>query len=204
MTCCARAEGAPPRAAIAAVLVVLGLLAAPLTGGRKSRSAAELTNPFLGPEYSQWLVGPIARMAAEKEIDKFLSLVDDGAARVFLDEFWERRDPDPGEPGNGVRETFEKRATEADKKFREAAYAGRRTDRGTIYILYGPPNEIEYEELRDVRGPDVELWRYPKGSTAGLDGRRPDRVYRFAKQGDLTSFFTPRSTPDPRSSVRRD
>jgi hypothetical protein len=88
-----------------------------------------------------------------------------------------------------VRELYDTRAAEADKKFPEAAVAGRRTDRGTIYVLYGDPENTEYEELRDVSGPDIELWRYAKNAEPGLDGRRPERQYRFAKLGDLTRFY---------------
>ena len=93
---------------------------------------------------------------------------------------------------------YETRAAEADKKFSEAAVAGRRTDRGTIHILYGEPESVEYEEFRDVSGPDIELWRYSKKAEAGLDGRRPEREFRFAKLDDLTRFYSAREMNDQR------
>jgi GWxTD domain-containing protein len=188
-----------PRAVAAATLVVaLAMGAAALEAADKRYTPEELLQPFLGPELSQWLVGPVARLATEDEIDRFLRLDDDPQARRFIDEFWARRDPDPARDGNPVLELYESRAVEADKKFGEAAVAGRRTDRGTIHILYGEPESVEYEEFRDVSGPDVELWRYPKKAEPGLDGKRPERVYRFAKIDDLTRFYSARDAEDPR------
>jgi hypothetical protein len=87
---------------------------------------------------------------------------------------------------------------EADKKFSEAAVVGRRTDRGTIHVLYGAPESVDYEEFRDVSGPDVERWRYPKKAQAGLDGRPPEKEYRFAKLGDLTKFYGAREMDESR------
>lgn len=157
----------------------------------KVRPAIELINPFLGPDLSHWLVGPIARLASEEDIDAYLVLADDAGAEAFIEAFWSRQSDD-------LRGRFEERAELTDRKFTESHHDGRRTDRGTIYILYGPPEKITYEEFRDVSDPDVELWTYPKKREPGLDGRRPERQYRFAKEGDLTTFFKPMRPDDPR------
>jgi len=185
--------------ACAAVHLFSALLLAGVAGaGEKSYSPEELLQPFLGPALAQWLQGPIARIASEEEIDTFLRLKTDDEARRFIDAFWARRDQDPAREGNAALALYETRAVEADKRFSEAEVAGRRTDRGTVHILYGEPESVEYEEFRDVSGPDVELWRYPKKAEPGLDGRRPDRQYRFAKLGDLTRFYSARDLDDPR------
>ena len=99
---------------------------------------ADLTNPFLGPDYSAWLIGPVARIAKPEEIKAYLALRDDGQAAAFVQQFWERRNPNPGTP-NALLARFEDRAEVADKKYSEAGLLGRRTERGTILILYGPP-----------------------------------------------------------------
>lgn len=204
MTCSAgadpRARGPWPHIAVLAwtglVLVLSSAQAS--AAGCKDRPAGDLTNLFLGPRYAQWLVGPVACMARDDEIRDFLALQSDEEAARFINGFWQRRDPDPDRGGNKVRELFDERAAEADKKFLEGTYLGRRTDRGTVFILYGPPEEISYEEFRNVREPNVELWKYPKRAQPGLDGRRPERSYRFAKQGDLTSFYKPSRSRDSR------
>jgi GWxTD domain-containing protein len=175
---------------------------APAPAAQKVHTAEELFQPFLEGELSQWMVGPIGRLASEEEIDAYLRLKTAAEANQFIDAFWAKRDPDPAKDGNAVLDLYETRAAEADKKFSEAAVAGRRTDRGTIHVLYGAPESVDYEEFRDVSGPDVELWRYSKKAESGLDGRRPEREYRFAKLDDLTRFYSAREMNDPRR--RRD
>lgn len=159
----------------------------------KGRSKTELINPLLGPSWAQWLVGPVSCLASEKEIEGYLVLADDEAAARFVEDFWERH--------RAVEEAFRQRAEEADKRFREGTYVGHRTDRGTIFVIYGEPEEIFFEEYRDVAGPDVEHWSYPKKLPPGLDGRKPQGDYRFARSGDVTTFY--REQPvDPHRRLR--
>lgn len=153
--------------------------------------ALALTNPLLGPEYAQWLVGAIGAIATEAERAEYLALRSDAEAEAFIEEFWTR--PDRAE----IRAVYVERAEEADRRFTEAAYPGRRTDRGCLFILYGEPEETEYEQFRNVDDPPVELWRYPKKTGPGLDGERPRRVYRFVKTGDLTREFRKGGPNDP-------
>jgi GWxTD domain-containing protein len=176
---------------LVSIAIALALLVAVVPAGaaNKVHTAEELFQPFLEGELAQWLVGPIGRLASEDEITAYLTLKTADEANQFIEAFWARRDPDEAKPGNPVLDLYTRRAEEADKKFSEAAVAGRRTDRGTIHILYGEPESIEYEEFRDVSGPDIELWRYAKKSEAGLDGKRPEKEYRFAKLDDLTRFY---------------
>ena len=101
-----------------------------------------------------------------------------------------RRTPDAptaGAPGLTARQQFEHLAEEADRRFGEATYAGRRTDRGTIFILYGPPDDVEYEEARKKRMGLLEVWTY-REDKLGLGGEAPKRAYYFIKEGDLTRF----------------
>ena len=182
----------------ALTLAMVAAVPTPVPASQKDYSPEELFQPFLGAELSQWLVGPIARLATEEEIDGYLRLKTDDEARRFIEEFWAERDTDASSSENRTLELYETRAAEADQKFTEATVAGRRTDRGTIHILYGAPESVEYEEFQDVSGPDIELWRYAKKAEEGLDGRRPQREYRFAKLDDLTRFYSPRDLRDPR------
>lgn len=171
-------------------VIAASLLAAPLgaaKGRGKPRPADELLNVFLSPGYAQWLVGPVARLATEEQIGAFLALTDDAAAERFIDEFWARRKPLEGIPGMTARRQFEHLAEEADRRFGEETYPGRRTDRGTIFILYGPPDEVDYEESRRRGVGLVEIWRYER-PRIGLDGEAPKKAYHFIQDGDLTRF----------------
>ncbi|MEM7483167.1 MAG: GWxTD domain-containing protein [Acidobacteriota bacterium] len=165
------------------------------------RDGDRLINPLLGPSYSSWLVGPIARMATPEEIDQFAALTNDAAAEAFVEGFWEQRDPRPLRPDNPLRERFEERADEADQKFSEAGVSGRRTARGTIWILFGEPGETDYEIPIDHRDPPVEVWEYDKQAETGLDGSRPAPIYRFIKRGEVTELYIPRNRLDERRGV---
>lgn len=182
-------------------LVLLPALLASCAGSAPSRNPADLTNPFLGPDYSGWLVGPIARLATPEEIAAFQAITTDPEAQAFVDAFWAKRTGVADQFGNTVRMVFEKRAAEADRAFTESGYRGRRTDRGAVYILYGPPTKTDYEVSPTPGEPPLEVWMYDETSPPGLDGRKPAGIYRFVKRGDLTVTWTP-VRPDPRLRSR--
>jgi GWxTD domain-containing protein len=175
--------------AAAAVWLLAALAAAPAAAG--ARAAADLINFTISPEHGTWLIGPYGRLATDDEVRAFMALVDDAQVPDFIERFWARRDPDPARPGNPVREAAEQRAAEADRRFTEAAVAGRRTDRGAVFVLYGEPEEIEFQPSEIYGEPPIEFWRYDQDAPAGLDGRSPQRAYRFIKRDDLTVHYVP-------------
>lgn len=175
---------------------------------KKGRSAEELTNFLLAPERSQWLVGPIALMATEQQMATYLRFTDDEAAKQFIDDFWRDRPGAEPWPAPQPRDIFASRAEEADRLFSEGTRLGRRTDRGAIHVLYGPPAEITFEidERGTRRGrsigperPPIEVWTYPEDAVEGLDGQRPKRKYYFVKKGDETVF----NAGPPRRAIGR-
>ena len=93
---------------------------------------------------------------AERKI--FLELPDserDG----FVEEFWKRRDPDPETPVNEYRLEYEARVKRAGELFRGEGRPGWLTDRGRIYILFGPPSErLTYPMV--ASGYCQEIWYY--------------------------------------------
>ncbi|MEA2602369.1 MAG: GWxTD domain [Acidobacteriota bacterium] len=164
--------------------LLLALLAAGCGGGGAPRSAADLTNPFLGPDWSAWLVGPVSRLATPEEVQAFLALKDDAAAEAFAASFWSQR-------GQPVLKAFEERSAVADRLYSEAGYNGRRTDRGVIYVLYGRPEKVSFDVSPRPGDPPIEVWTYGANSPSGLDGRHPLASYRFIKRGDLTVTYGP-------------
>ncbi len=192
------APGWPARLA-GLVLLILALSGAACsstgTGGAGS-SLAELTNPFLGPDNSDWLVGPVSRIATPDEIKGYLALRDDAAASAFIQQFWERRNPGRG-ASNPVLATFEERCEVADRKFTEGGLQGRRTDRGTILVLYGAPMKTGFEVAPAANQSAIEVWRYSPSAPPGLDGKQPDPTYRFTRRGDLTVLYVPRPGTQP-------
>lgn len=154
-------------------------------------SQADLLNPALGPDYTSWLIGPVSFLATKEEVAGYLALRSDTAAQEFIQQFWARRNPHPKRPDNVLLETFEERGAEADRLYSEGGYLGRRTDRGTIYVLYGKPKKIDFEVPPASGAAPIEVWTYAPETAPGLTGRKPAPLYRFTKRGDLTIFYFP-------------
>ena len=174
------------------VVLALALLLSPSASEAKRKrknKAEDLTNVLLGIEYSQWLVGAVSKIASTEEVDAFLQLVTDEEADRFIDEFWVRHDGGRPWPEKNNRQLLDERQAEADKLFTEAAYTGRRTDRGTIYALHGPPDEIFYEIAPRPPKRSVVIWYYSGDAEPGLDGEEPKTSYYFTRTKDLTEFY---------------
>ena len=85
--------------------------------------------------------------------------------------FWDKRNPDPESPTNAFKEEHYRRLAYADEHF-ASGIPGRKTDRGRIYIIWGPPDEIDSHPAGGVyeRSPQQgggqstaypwEVWRY--------------------------------------------
>jgi len=109
------------------------------------------------------LYGPLLYLmqAGERGIYPSLSV---GRKRDYLRRFWARRDPTPGTPENELENGFYARIAEANRRFREGdalRIPGWRTDRGRIFIKYGPPDEV----LSRPRPPATlpyEVWKYTR------------------------------------------
>lgn len=185
-------RAAPLRSAVLLLALLPALLLAGCASGgpERPRRATDLVNFQLGPEYSHWLVGPIVHMATDEEVQAYLELTEDLDAVDFIEAFWRRRDPDPEERGNPLRRAFQARLEVADRRYSEAGILGRRTARGTVHVLHGEPESVEFEIDPRGGGP-IEVWRYPADAPPGLDGRPPASFYRFQKVGELTRFYRP-------------
>lgn len=182
------------RAVIACFLLALVALTA-VAREKKAAKPEDLMNPLLSPRYALWLLGPISRLATKDEIQGYVSLVSDTEAEAFIAGFWAKRDPEPQYEGNSLLERFEERVREADKRFAEAGVAGRQTDRGITFVLYGPPAEERFDIAEHPDDPPVLVWTYAADAPLGLDGKKPERAVRFIKRGDLTQFFKPNLKP---------
>lgn len=92
--------------------------------------------------YKKWINGPISYIITPQERAAFKKLTTDEERDRFIQEFWRRRNPNPGSPENTFKEEFYRRIAYANEHF-SSGIPGWRTDRGHIYIMYGPPDEIE-------------------------------------------------------------
>lgn len=134
----------------------------------------------LGP-YQKWLTEDVAYIVTDAERAAFASLKDSAEREMFIEQFWLRRDPTPGTAENEFKQEHYRRIGYGNQRFRTlAGLAGWKTDRGRIYINYGPPDEIEshpsggsHQFLIDTFGPAAgdpadtspyEVWHYKGGN----------------------------------------
>jgi len=163
-----------------------------LTSGVSAEEAVDL---------KKWIDGPVRYLTRKEETRLFRSLETDEARAVFIEKFWRRRDPTPDSLGNEYRELFWRRVQDANNSFVDSAKPGWMTDRGKIWILYGPPTDIEsHDDLQSGRttGHGVIRWIYQ-----GRPGERMDMnpvvvvpfqrdtggEYRISYDPDLSSVF---------------
>jgi GWxTD domain-containing protein len=78
--------------------------------------------------------------------------------QVKFNEFWKKRDPNPNTPRNERMEEFYARVEYANKHFSHYL-DGWRTDMGMVFIIFGPPNNVERHPF-EVDTKPYEVWSY--------------------------------------------
>ena len=92
--------------------------------------------------YKKWIDEDVVYLITEDEKATFKALRNDEERENFIEQFWIRRNPDQRLSYNPFREEHYRRIAYANQHF-SSGVDGWRTDRGRIYIMYGPPDEIE-------------------------------------------------------------
>src|SRR5579863_8896472 len=121
--------------------------------------------------YRTWLTEEVSYIITEEEKAAFLRLTTNEERDQFIEEFWRRRNPDPDSAENPAREEHYRRIAYANERF-SSGVPGWKTDRGHIYILWGPPDEIDshaagstYDRPPEQGGGSTtvhafDIWRY--------------------------------------------
>ncbi len=113
-------------------------------------------DPNVSEPYKNWLREDVAYIVTDQERVEFRNLVSDKQRDEFILAFWERRNPNPGSAENTFKEVHYRRLAYANQHF-AAGVPGWKTDRGRIYIIYGPPNSVE---SHSGITPPSEIWHY--------------------------------------------
>jgi len=135
------------------------------------------------PPFARWLNEDVVYLIADQERAAFLKLTTDEERQMFVEQFWLRRDPTPGTPENEFKEEHYRRIIYSNKHWSMASgRPGWQTDRGHMYVVYGPPDEID-AHAGDAQTPyPFEMWRYRH-----VEGIGDDLLVTFvdqAKSGD--------------------
>lgn len=106
-------------------------------------------------------------VATEEEIQT-LATLGGSERRAYIDEIWERRDPDRSTPRNEFKIRFFRRLKYAKANFQEGAQEGWQTDRGRVFIKNGPADRIDVRQgVVGSLSPDarLEIWYYDSTNT---------------------------------------
>jgi GWxTD domain-containing protein len=125
----------------------------------------------LSKTYKKWLNEDVVWIITDEERAAFKQLSNDEERDNFIEAFWQRRDPTPDTEENEYKEEHYRRIAYANEHY-AAGIPGWKSDRGRIYIMYGPPDENEshpsggtYERPMEEGGGETstfpfEDWRY--------------------------------------------
>jgi len=145
-------------------------IAKPLSQKQIKKNAAKLKKELETP-YRKWLNEDVAYIITDEERSAFKRLQTDEEREQFIEQFWLRRDPTPDTLENEFKEEHYRRIAYANEHY-ASGIPGWKTDRGRIYITFGPPDEIEshpsggtYERPPEEGGGTTstfpfEQWRY--------------------------------------------
>src|SRR6201996_9418482 len=121
--------------------------------------------------YKTWLDQDVSYIITDEERKAFKNLSNDEEREAFIEQFWLRRNPNPDSPDNEFREEHYRRIQYANDHY-AAGKPGWKTDRGHIYISFGPPDSTEshpsggsYNRPLDEGGGETatfpfETWHY--------------------------------------------
>jgi GWxTD domain-containing protein len=112
-----------------------------LSDNERFKQQKELRQELKGP-YKKWVNQDVRWIITDQELKAFKSLSNDEERDAFIEQFWQRRNPDPESPENTYRDEYYRRIAYANEHF-AAGKPGWMTDRGHMYIAYGKPDSID-------------------------------------------------------------
>jgi GWxTD domain-containing protein len=141
-----------------------------------ARGEMEEARQPLETPYQKWVDEDVVYIIAPEEKAAFLRMKSDEEREKFIEQFWARRDPTPGTAKNEFKEEHYRRIAYANGRF-AAGVPGWKTDKGHVYILFGPPDEIESHPGKG------DQWRY----RAPGKGMPADGILSFDAAGKLST-----------------
>src|SRR6201984_1166063 len=96
----------------------------------------------LDTPYKQWLNEDGVYIISPEERRAFLQLDTNEEREQFIEQFWLRRSSNPDLPDNDFKEEHYRRIAYANEHY-ASGIPGWKTDRGRLYIMWGPPDETD-------------------------------------------------------------
>src|SRR5579859_3354149 len=117
-------------------------LPAPKKLDKETKRKMKQTLKELDNAYKQWLSEDVIYIITPEERNAFLQLSTNEEREQFIEQFWLRRSSNPDLPDNDFKEEHYRRIAYANEHY-ASGIPGWKSDRGRIYITFGPPDEID-------------------------------------------------------------
>jgi len=174
-------------------------IAKPLTEKQKKKREEKLRKELETP-YKKWLNEDVVYIITDEERAAWKRLSTDEEREQFIEQFWLRRDPTPDTVENEFKEEHYRRIAYANEHY-ASGIPGWKTDRGRIYITYGPADEIEshpsggsYERPMEEGGGETSTYPFEQWRYRYIEGIGNDIIIEFV---DPTMTGEYRMTMDP-------
>src|ERR1700738_900464 len=144
---------------------------APQRMDKEQKRKMKKTLKELDTPYKQWLSEDVIYIISPAERQAFLQLETNEEREQFIEQFWLRRSATPDLPDNDFKEEHYRRIAYANEHY-ASGIPGWKTDRGRMYIMWGPADEVEshptggtYDRPMEEGGGSTstyafETWRY--------------------------------------------
>ena len=156
----------------------------PMTDKERKAKEKQLRKELATP-YRKWLNEDVTYIITDEERSAFVRLQTDEEREQFIENFWLRRDPSPDTIENEFREEHYRRIAYANQHF-PSGIPGWKTDRGRIYITYGPPDEIDdhssggsYERPPEEGGGETSTYPFQQWRYRYIDGVGTNVIIEF-------------------------
>jgi len=167
---------------------------------KEHRKREEKLRKEIKTSFGRWIGEDVGYIITDEERRAFNTLNTDEERESFIEQFWVRRDPTPDTVENEFKEEHYRRIAYANERF-ASGIPGWKTDRGHIYIAFGPPSEIEsrpsggsYERPAEEGGGATSTYPFEKWRYRWIDGIGTDINIEFV---DPTITGEYRMTIDP-------
>jgi GWxTD domain-containing protein len=174
-------------------------VAKPLTDKERKKREDKLRKELETP-YKKWLNEDVVYIITDEERQAWKRLATDEEREQFIEQFWLRRDPTPDSAENEFKEEHYRRIAYANERF-ASGIPGWKTDRGRIYITFGPADEIEshpsggsYERPAEEGGGTTSTYPFEQWRYRWIEGIGTDIIIEFV---DPTMTGEYRMTMDP-------
>jgi len=154
----------------------------------------------LATPYKKWLDEDVTYILSGDERKGFLQLQTNEEREQYIEAFWQRRNPDQDSPENVFKEEHYRRIAYANEHF-GAGVQGWRTDRGRMYITWGPPTSKEshvngdyYQRPLAEGGGDTKTHAWEKWNYNYIEALGSDVDLEFVDPSGTNEFHL---TSDP-------